>query len=355
MITYTQASGPRRGAVACGLAAVVAAASLGGAPTANAWCVGLFGVNSSGDCHSTPGLNFSLGLGPNAVASSDGFLTGAIAVGEGTNAAVTGFLTAAWAGGTGSEAAAQGIIAWAVAQGSQADAVAGALPNDLGNVAINFGGLGPLNTVHAGGTINLAANLGGNATEVQAFGILNNAINVGGSLSHVTAGNFAGRATFTSASNFFGIDNIVDAGEGPAAVASAFGSTGPVTLVDGPGIAINNFRIGGGTASSTTSVLAAGNKVAPTTLATGSVNKAGRQVSALLANANSQLKASLTKASKQLNGSLTKASKQVSSSLNSLNKKVADTVSKVTKGTKAGADKTNGSSGDSSNGGASAS
>ena len=88
-----------------------------------------------------------------------------------------------------------------------------------------------------------------------------------------------------------------------------------------PGIAINNNRIGGAAATSgqsstvpntpaSTSLLATGNKFAPTTFATGSFNRSGSQLS----------------------GSLTKAGEQFSSSLNSLSKKVSDTVNKVTGG-----------------------
>ena len=63
------------------------------------------------------------------------------------------------------------------------------------------------------------------------------------------------------------------------------------------------------------SVLATGNKVAPKTLAAGSVKNTGSQSS----------------------GPLTKAGKQVGSSLNSLSTKVSDTVKKVTGGRAGGA------------------
>ena len=87
----------------------------------------------------------------------------------------------------------------------------------------------------------------------------------------------------------------------------------------GPGIAINDDPFGGAAATSgqsstvrktpaSTSLLATGNKFAPTTFATGSFNRAGSQLS----------------------GSLTKAGEQFSSSLNSLSKTVSDTVNKVT-------------------------
>ena len=130
---------PTGGAVASGLAA----ASLYGVGTANATCVGISGIDIGDGCESTFG-NFSIGLGPDTQAHSNGLLTGAIAVGDGTIADVTGILTAAWAGGTGSAAAANGFIAWAVAQGDgegvgDVAALAGSEPLDIANFAFNFG------------------------------------------------------------------------------------------------------------------------------------------------------------------------------------------------------------------------
>ncbi len=159
-------------AVASGLAA----ASLSAVPTANAWCVGLSGINinlgGGGGCTSTFG-NFSIGLGPNAVANSNGFLTGAIALGDAV-ADTTGILTAAWAGGTGSQAFTNGIVNWAVAQGTNVVAQAGNRAADFANLAVNFGQArdGATSTVEAGnGAFNLAGNLFGNATNGGADGI----------------------------------------------------------------------------------------------------------------------------------------------------------------------------------------
>ena len=123
------------GAVASGLAA----ASLYGVGPADATCVGISGIDIGDGCESTFG-NFSIGLGPDTQAHSNGLLTGAIAIGDGTIADVTGILTAAWAGGTGSAAAANGFIAWAVAQGDgDVVALAGDAPVDIANFAFNFG------------------------------------------------------------------------------------------------------------------------------------------------------------------------------------------------------------------------
>jgi hypothetical protein len=235
-------------AVASGLVA----ASLSGveAPAANAWCVGISGINIGGGCTSTFG-NFALGLGPSAVADSAGFITGAIAVGD-AFAESAGFLTAAWAAGTGSSASANGIVNWAVAQGTNVAAIAGTLSTDFLNFAANFGSAAaPASSLVEAdyGAVNIAANLGGaanagggggstdmtvfsgglpnnlgygdialnligNRNDVEAYGLLNIAVNIGsiinnllnqpnGSDSVVLAGDFAGNPSNLSlASNW---------------------------------------------------------------------------------------------------------------------------------------------------------
>jgi len=200
-------------AVASGLAA----ASLNLAAPAHAWCIGLSGINIGSGCTSTFG-NFAIGLGPNAEASSDGFITGAIAVGD-SFASSKGAFTAAWAGGSGAGAFAEGELNWAVAQGTNVAAVAGQSLADFASVAINFGNadeswdsdeLGTSIVEASYGGVNLAANLFGNANtgadlrvisggsettngygnasinmigsnrnDIETFGSLNLAINVG--------------------------------------------------------------------------------------------------------------------------------------------------------------------------------
>jgi len=86
-----------RAAAVSGLAAGLTATSLIGGPTANAWCVGISGINIGAGCASTLG-NIALGLGPNAVANSNG-LSLAVALGDAV-ADSTGVLTLAMAGGT---------------------------------------------------------------------------------------------------------------------------------------------------------------------------------------------------------------------------------------------------------------
>jgi len=200
-------------AVASGLAA----ASLNLAAPAHAWCVGISGINIGTGCTSTFG-NFAIGLGPNAVASSDGFITGAIAVGDSV-ASSTGSFTAAWASGSGAGASTAGELNWAVANGTNVLAVAGESLTDFASVAVNFGNAdepwtsatpGTSIVGATGGGFNLAANIFGNANggkdlrvyaggsettngygnasinligsnrnDIETFGSLNLAINVG--------------------------------------------------------------------------------------------------------------------------------------------------------------------------------
>jgi hypothetical protein len=245
-------------AVASGALAVGA---IGWAGSASATCVSIFGIgNGNGKGCTSSTFSLAVGLGPNTTADASGFLGAAIALGltnggatDTTTASTDGNLSFAYAGGPKTSASTRGNLEVAFVQGSQADARAGAVANDFGNVAINFGnGLLPgTNVVRAGGTLNLAVNLGGNGTlantsDVQTLGILNNAINLGGSGNVVQAGKLGTRAVFSSASNFFGINNTVHAGPGPAAVASAFGGTGKLINRTSPGIhiSVGNVEIG---------------------------------------------------------------------------------------------------------------
>ena len=204
-----------RAAAVSGLAAGLTATSLIGGPTANAWCVGISGINIGAGCASTLG-NIALGLGPNAVANSNG-LSLAVALGDAV-ADSTGVLTLAMAGGT-SEADTNGIANVAVAAGTgDVTAIAGSLASDFLNFAVNFGNATSpaVSLVEADfGGLNVAANLGGNANsqngtffdmtvfaggasadsrgfgtvalnllgnrnDIEAFGVLDAAINLGG-------------------------------------------------------------------------------------------------------------------------------------------------------------------------------
>lgn len=210
-----------RAGIVGAVASAMAVGAFGATAPAHAWCVGISGINIGGGCSSTLG-NFALGLGPNAVASSSGFITGAIAFGD-AFAASAGTLTAAWAGGTGSESYTDGFFNWAVAQGTNASAVAGRQNSDFANFAFNFGNavepwlggeneeLGTSNVDASYGSFNLAANLGGNANAVE--GTTKDL--------RVWAGGLEGEENFGSAAlNLFGNRNDVQAfGSGVATIA----------------------------------------------------------------------------------------------------------------------------------------
>ena len=185
-----RASGLRRGVVVSGLVSGLAAASLGGAATADATCLGIFGIsiNLGGGGHCSSSLfGFALGLGPGTTSTADGLFTAAIATGTDTEASSAGLGTLAYAGGTGTLAQTQGILNLAVAGlrfdasglfgvGTNVAAVAGRQPLDFVNIAVNIGsaddavdsGGDAFSLVDASfGAFNLAGNLFGNANSVD--------------------------------------------------------------------------------------------------------------------------------------------------------------------------------------------
>ena len=107
------ASGLLRGAVVAGLAAGLAAASLGAVPTADATCIGISGINIGGECHSSFG-NFAMVLGT-GTATANGLFTAAIGIGAGRSAISGGLGTLAYAGHIGTLAETQGILNFAAA------------------------------------------------------------------------------------------------------------------------------------------------------------------------------------------------------------------------------------------------
>ena len=255
----------------------LAAASLGGVPTANATCIGISGINinlgDGGGCFSTLG-SFSLGIGPNTIATATGFLNGAVAIGLGnepleiTQAASFGFFNFSWAGGPDTFAETNGNANLAVVQGENARTVVGAgTAFDNVNLAFNFGngfdtGVGftldrETNTVGTIGQGNIAANFFGNSipgvniTEgarwlsvVQAGGITltpltvgfaNAAYNLFGNGNQVTAGDQA--TLFSLAFSAFGDRNDVDV-NGPFAAGGALFQSDRLVAQTGPGIEI---------------------------------------------------------------------------------------------------------------------
>ena len=178
------ASGLVRGAVVSGLAVGLTAASLGGPPNAEATCLGIFGISinlgDGGHCSSSL-FGFALGLGPNTVATGDGFFNAAIAVGSNVTALA----------GTGG-------------------------PLDFLNLALNAGEAtdGATSTVSAGGGgFNLAANLGGSSNTGGGTGFLNTDISAGNGFGNV-------------ALNVVGNRNTVSAGGGVLDFATNVGGLG---------------------------------------------------------------------------------------------------------------------------------
>ncbi len=173
------ASGLLRGAAVAGLVSGLAAASLGGGPTANATCIGFSGIDIGPTGQCTTELGTIAAVLGDGTATARGFFTGAISVGGGS-ALAEGIATAAWAGGEGSQAESAGILDWAVAQGTNVAAFAGVRPFDFLNFAFNFGNAddafdsgGPAYSwVQASdGAFNLAGNLFGNANALAAGGV----------------------------------------------------------------------------------------------------------------------------------------------------------------------------------------
>ena len=270
------ASGPLRGAVASGLAAGLAAASLGGVGIvpANASCAAAFGINIGTGCESEF-FTFSVGLGQFATAESSGFGTGAVSIGERSGATASGFFTAAgscdclaggaeptansagiatlsWAGGQESTSSTDGIANFAAAIGDRVYAESGLSPTDFLNAAINIGqaddafdsgGLATSQVRAENGGLNLAVNVLGSADsggitgpeplDVSARGFFNSAINFVGNRNIVSVdGNFNNA---TMVGNVFqfpnGSDNVVTAGtsESPASLSAAFNYQGIFT------------------------------------------------------------------------------------------------------------------------------
>ena len=212
------ASGLLRGAVVSGLVSGLAAASLGGVPTANATCLGIFGIsiNLGGGGHCSSSLfGFALGLGPGTTATADGLFTAAIATGTDTEASSAGLATLAYAGGTDTLAATQGILNLAAAGlgfagplgvGTNVAAFAGARPLDFVNIAVNIGSADENGTsaVEASdGAFNLAGNLFGNANSAVAGTPTSLTVLAGGDDENLGFG--------TVAANVFGNRNHVEA------------------------------------------------------------------------------------------------------------------------------------------------
>ena len=380
-----------RAAAVSGLAAGLTATSLIGGPTANAWCVGISGINIGAGCASTLG-NIALGLGPNAVANSNG-LSLAVALGDAV-ADSTGVLTLAMAGGT-SEADTNGIANVAVAAGTgDVTAIAGSLASDFLNFAVNFGNATSpaVSLVEADfGGLNVAANLGGNANsqngtffdmtvfaggasadsrgfgtvalnllgnrnDIEAFGVLDAAINLGGLFAFPNGSNttiHVGQIATNEPANLGvgfnwqppvitpaceGLCGNTVTSNGNLGIAGAIGLVNETVAVTGPRIAINTPlnppALAATAASSTVAKARASLRPASSTLGKASASPAGSTLA--------KARASLSPASSKKNavgGTQAKSSvKSVSDRLTTSAKKLSARVGKVTgAGTKSGA------------------
>ena len=200
-----------RGAVVSGVAAAMAAASLGEVPKADATCVGILGISindgSGGHC-SASFFSFALGLGPGTSATADGQLNAAIAVGNNVSA-TAGF------------------------EQDDEDAV------DAFNLALNFGTAtdGAVSTVEAGnGTFNLAANLGGTANEPHpTIGPVDMDISAGDGIGNVALNVIGNRNTIRAETGF--LNFAINAG---APFSYPNGSDNLVTATGGLSVAFNS-------------------------------------------------------------------------------------------------------------------
>src|SRR5262245_55305308 len=157
MVTYKQASGQRRSAVALGLAAGLAAAtaaSLGVVGTASASCVNISGLaigggGAEGHCQASFG-SFSIVIGPTPTDEdgSDAF--------AGNPEAFSPFNFAISVGGTAEQptftSAGRGMVE--------------GLPS-IGNVSFATAG----STANSGGLVNLAASFGGTGSDLLSAGL----------------------------------------------------------------------------------------------------------------------------------------------------------------------------------------
>jgi hypothetical protein len=248
-------SGLLRGAVVSGVAAGMVAASLGGVPTSNATCLGIFGISindgSGGHCSASL-FGFALGLGPSTSATAnEGFFNAAIAVGTNTIAiAGTGgldFLNLAFNSGQATDGATSTVTAggggFNLAANVFGNANTGGGPgfsdldvsagNGFGNVALNAIGSNR-NTIRAGdGSLDFAVNLGGSGGRGS-----DSRVSATGGLSAAFQSQTVLGSQCVNASNP-GCGNVVTA-TGPLSLVAAAGVVGKEVVQIGPGITLAN-------------------------------------------------------------------------------------------------------------------
>ena len=371
-------SGLLRGAAVSGIAVGLAAASLGGVPTAAATCIGISGINIGTGCFTTFG-SFALGLGPGTTAISAGPLTAAIAVGLGneqtelTTASSFGIFSFAWAGGPDTLAETRGNANLAIMQGENGRALAGSGGTQFENlnIAINFGngidiplpggGNNPTldtqtNTVATIGQGNIAVNFfgdsipgtpitdtagwsvvraGGLRLGLPPTGFANAAYNFFGDGNHVTVGDQA--SNFGLGFSVFGDRNNVVV-NGPLAAGGALFQSDRNVVQTGPGIEINGEP---NAPASITNVFAAGGTqrsvVRPSLNFAPGINSTSNLRSTSSGGSGFKSINQLTSSAKKFGDQLAASTKKIGDQLAASAKKFSDSVNAARGGAKADA------------------
>lgn len=201
-MTYRAATKRNRagGAIAT-LAVAAGVVAVGPAPAANASCASFFGIGNTANCTSGFG-SIAIVTGAGAVAQAGGLLGLAISIGANSRT---------YAG------------------------TPGAVPINIGNIAIDYGNhTGGNNAVEASGIGNLSANLGGKDVFVIVRGVFSNATNVAGGDSVVGT-----NGLLSWAFNAFGTVNNVGAGPGFLTISGSVGQHGSTVSQAPFGININ--------------------------------------------------------------------------------------------------------------------
>lgn len=230
----------------------MAAAAVGGAPTAAADCASFFGLGNTAQCQSGF-ASIAIAIGPNATAKADGLFGAAFAIGVapvsgvGTGgeatATTTGAFTVAWAAGDKVTAQAGDLFGFAMQWGNNGQTITKGVANVAEGWTNPFGGDPSATWVETtlasgfGNQILNGAFADGPGYSGEAVGVSNVVFNGWGFDNVIKAGGTAGSMFNGAFSAFSG--GTVTAGPGPLAVAIAFGQQpGQSTTQVGPGIKV---------------------------------------------------------------------------------------------------------------------
>jgi hypothetical protein len=185
-----------------------------------------------------------------------------VALGDGSFAGAYNLLSSVTAVGTGSKAIASSL-GLALSAGTNASTHAGAGSTEMVNLAVSIGS----SNAEALGNGSAAVNRFGSGSEVLSFGTGNVAFNTGDQSFAHALGRFC-TATNLGTSNAFlttttqgtanatfsvlGDGNMIQAGDGPLAVAGTVFASNQFLLQSGPGLNINGVKAGGAAATSPT-------------------------------------------------------------------------------------------------------